>query len=356
MNKKLLKKFFLTVLLTFSFIFIIVFSIDPLQHYRKASFYNPLYINSNYLIPGLLKNHEWNSILLGSSMTKNFFLSDMQTLNGFENPIKLSLSGAMSKNIKIIADTAFQEKSIDSVLFGLDIFSLAEEVSQVENEQNSIPLYLYDNNVFNDFKYIYNIDTLFESIRPFIYRYTIGEDAKVFNKNIMFYSNVSTSIYNESIPISNYFSYKDKLLKNKNIDKYAYSNLTTSFDNNVLPIVQDNPNTKFIFFYPPYSILAYKLIDDTGWLENYLKVKIYIYEKLAKHSNVVIYDFQTEKEVTHNLSNYRDYSHYSYKINKWIIQQIKANNYQVKANNLENSVITLRKQVLNYKIPIIADN
>jgi len=46
-----------------------------------------------------------------------------------------------------------------------------------------------------------------------------------------------------------------------------------------------------------------------------------------KYKNVKVYDLQVAKEITHNLDNYTDLSHYSGDINKWIIQQIKNDNY-----------------------------
>jgi len=352
MYKKLVLIFGLVSLFFSLFIFSLVVLIDPMQQYRKAEYYKPVYNNPNYTIPGIAKNYKYNSFILGSSMTENFNLSELADLEGFSSPIKLSLSGAKAKNLNILASVAF-DKSIETVLLGLDIFSLTGKPTDTANGEGAIPYYLYDNNILNDYKYIFNIDTVFECIRPFIYRYLKGPNADVFNKSIMFSNNMSSDYYPNLIAINHYKSYLKKLhsLKNRSLFNYEFKQLKNNFDINILPMIQEHKDTKFIIFYPPYSILTYKFIDKKGWLDDFTRMKEYVFKSTASLKNVEIYDFQLENRITHNLHNYRDYSHYHYKINTWILKQIKNKKYLVSENNFKQNTKNLHKQVEVYSLP-----
>ena len=51
---------------------VITFTVDPMQHYRKAKFYKPYALEQRYIIWGMLKNYSFDTILIGSSVTENF--------------------------------------------------------------------------------------------------------------------------------------------------------------------------------------------------------------------------------------------------------------------------------------------
>jgi hypothetical protein len=67
-------------------------------------------------------------------------------------------------------------------------------------------------------------------------------------------------------------------------------------------------------------------------------------------SNVELFDFQITKEITHNLNNYKDITHYSQDINYWILEQINKNNFLLNTQNKDNIESTFRNQLIEYKI------
>ena len=119
----------------------------------------------------------------------------------------------------------------------------------------------------------------------------------------------------------------------------------------MLRIVEQYPEIEYHFFYPPYSILRFQL-----WYEhqperfyNQMKIKEYIYEKLAAYPNVHIHDFQSESEITHNLTYYKDVSHYSDEINAYMIEQMKAGTYEMKSlDDVRRMNEALLRQVETY--------
>lgn len=71
MNKKI---FYITITTIFVFLILegsIIFVVDPYQRYRKPFYNKTVDINAYDLIPGILKNYEYTSLIMGSSMNQN---------------------------------------------------------------------------------------------------------------------------------------------------------------------------------------------------------------------------------------------------------------------------------------------
>ena len=103
-------------------------------------------------------------------------------------------------------------------------------------------------------------------------------------------------------------------------------------------------------FFPPYSILTYKVWEEKESLNAILRFKKYVYDKLISLENVYLYDFQVAKDITHDLNNYKDITHYSQSISLWIIDQIYKNNFLLNSENENKIEIDFRQQLNQYQI------
>jgi hypothetical protein len=329
--------FFISVVILFNYI------IDPFQHYRKASIYSFDYSgDQKYLNPGLAKNYDFNSIIIGTSMTENFTLD--KTKNFMNVPIKLSIAGGKSHEFKQILDIAFSNHKIETVLFGLDVYSFFN----VKELNNDLPNYLYDNNLFNDYKYLLSLDTLKRSVKViFSKNNDINKIKDNYNHMFEWQNNYQKNFNLENV-INNWKSRDIKFNHKKT--SWNLQQLETNFDNNLYKILVENKNTKFIIFFPPYSILTYKDWQEKESLDTILKFKEYIYNKLVFLENVNLYDFQIAKDVTHNLANYKDITHYSQNINFWIIEQIDDGNFLLNSENKNKIEMDFRQQINQYEI------
>lgn len=101
---------------------------------------------------------------------------------------------------------------------------------------------------------------------------------------------------------------------------------------------------------PPYSILAWYDIDEQGWIDDALKLKLYIDKKLSNLQNAKLYDFQADMRFITNLDNYEDTTHFKAKYSSYIIEgivekkvssDINKNNAKIKAyiKNLKNGFL-----------------
>lgn len=337
---KSIQLFVLTTMLIVFTVIIINFLIDPFQQYRKAMFHKTIFMKNFYLNAGLIKNYNYDSVVIGSSMTQNFIIDDMKKELGFSAPIKLPIGGGNIVEYNTVLKSTIATKKVKNVLFGLDIFAL-------KNGDNRLPMYLYDNDIFNDYKYLFSVDTFKRSLTyPFLH-YTLDSSHPRLDYNLMYQwqHNFSQNDFSKSKVIDNFN--KNKINLDNDINQNEI--LTERFDNfnkYIVSIIKKNPDIDFIFFYPPYSILAYKSMSS-GALNTFLETKTMINSQLLKFSNVKVFDFQEELDVISNLDNYKDITHYHQKINQWMLQQIKVNKYKIKAVSSNED---FRSKILNYKI------
>jgi hypothetical protein len=320
-------KFIVLSILTLSIMGGINFILDPFQQYRKAQFYKPIYDNERYLNPGLAKTYDYNQVIIGSSMTENFLLSDTKEILGFTKPIKFCMSGATAYEIKIMLDSAYQHRKIDSVIYGIDLFSFTGGTTRLFDGEGSLPFYLYDNNRLNDYRYLLSFDTFKFSLDSFV----LPKPAVMFDFNRMYewQHKVNEDDFNGT---DRRAEWKEKYGFNPDYTKseFTLKAMKANIDTNLIPLIQNHPETTFYLFYPPYSILAFKDMENKGWLSTVEQFKRHLFIQLAHYPNVKIYDFQASKEVTCNLDNYKDLLHYHQRINRWMLEEMINEKYLIK--------------------------
>jgi hypothetical protein len=347
------------LLITFLFFNLLIilfnFIVDPYQQYRKATLYTFTVQDQRYLNAGLAKNYDYDSIVVGSSMTENFYADDITKILHFENVIKLPFHGSSIFEEVALIKTATKHKKIKNIIFGFDIYSFNGDITPL-NKSIFFPSYMYDDNFFNDLLYLLNFKVLRKSIKSLSNKY----DKKKINTQL-------NSIYNWQQNWQNSFNIKN-VLKLYNLKKNNYNDLTKQqrskffhsfrfdilkkhFDTELLSVIQKNPQTNFYIFYPPYSVLAYKLMLHQNILQDTVEFKKYVFFSLQKYKNVKIYDFQIAKSITNNLHYYKDTQHYNENINKWMLEQIAKDNYLVTQSNIEQYSKKLLTNTKIYKVP-----
>lgn len=317
--------------------------IDPLQHYRKATFYKIYDFDARYLSWGLLKYYNYDSILVGTSVTENF-RKDYVDNDLNLNILRIPFSGASAYEENFVIQYALKNKKISTIIYGLDLSAFKGKKTKLSNGKNSLPLYLINNTILNNFKYLLSIDTFHKNIKLFLSNILGWEKERTnFNK---FWNWDYKYKFNKELCMK---SYQD-ILKSNYKDNFNIENLKKSFDYNILSLYKQNPHLKFKIFFPPYSILTWKLWGHTKDLQKILEFKKYIMMQSIKYNNVKVYDLQISKNVTYQLDNYKDVVHYSGEINKWIIKQIKNNNYLVTKENINKYTLLLKEQIQNYNL------
>lgn len=343
-NKRFILSFLAFVLVFASIVGGFMIAVDPLQFYHKAA-YDPLFSREQrYQNPGLARNYEYDTIILGSSMTENFVPSKVEEALGGK-VLKLSIEGSTSIEQRMIADVAFATGQVKTVVWGFDYFTLRDNNVR---DAESFPFYLYNDTVIDDYKYVYNISNIKHAFGALL----LPKDKYPQFRNIDQLNNWDK-----------YAVYGSKKVLAKWIEAWNYEQSSAEsepdyelakqrFDENVLSLIEAHPDVEFRIYYPPYSVIRqqvwYKLNPQRFY--NQLDIKKYMLEKLQGMDNVKLYDFQSDESVTYNLDNFKDLSHHTGEINQWIIEQIAEGTHQITVENIDEFNSKLEQQAENLVI------
>lgn len=337
MNKKwTILTLLITLIILICTIALVVVADPFFQYHKPISDFGYMINNQLYQNPGIAKHFDYNAILLGSSMTENFMVSQIDDAFSVSS-VKLCYSGAFAKTIKTILDIAFENNdNIKKVFLGLDIYSY---LAQVDADRYPLPEYLYDNNMMNDLQYVLNKDVIAKSTMALnCMNLTIPNTTR--DGAYAWYASFEDEFNGEYVA-----KYYDELRPNI-IDKERTTQELTekvriNVQYNLLPIIEKNPDTEFYIFFPPYSILYWDKVRLEGDLEAELYTQRYSIESLLGYDNVKVYFFQDIEEIILNLNNYKDHSHYHIDINSLMVDEMSQdkcllteNNYMDKLNHL----------------------
>ena len=326
------------------FIALLNYTVDPFQQYRKATFYQAPYINGRYLNAGMAKNFSYDSLIIGTSMTENFRIAEITEMLSFSKPIKLTVGGGSIFDESTILKTAIDTGRVKNVLFGLDIFCL-----KANPESYPLPGYLYDHDAFNDYHYLFNLDTLKRSLTyPFFQLLFKNHPRMDYARMYEWQHNVADQQFDAIKVLNDYQVQRTRFATNFPEKTSSFQYMKDNFDKILLPVIRENSRIHYHIFYPPYSILEYKLLAENRQLESYIKIKTYISKQLLQLTNVTLFDFQAKKAITHHLDNYMDARHYHQRLNHWMLEQMKASRFKV--TNPQENADEFRRQVIHYSL------
>lgn len=346
------KSFFITSL-SLLLILLVAFSavtaiVDPFFHYHAPldSLAYPIN-NQRYQNDGILRNFDYDSIITGTSMTENFSASQWNILFDAKT-VKVSLSGSYLKESTDRLDTAFScNNHIKYVVRSLDFYSIVASKDTVSDFD--YPAHLYDNNIFNDVKYVLNKSVFF-------------------NRTWQVFSDTSdgktTSDFDDAFNWSNYFSYGKQPILERYHRCEKSSIVRTSFDDqkqtirenieqNVIRLAIDHPETEFYLFYPPYSIVTWDSWNQQGNLPRNIEIMRYVSELLLEYDNIHVYSFNDDFNTICNLNNYKDLEHYGDWINKEILDNMKNKKGLITAENIHSHFDSLMNFYSNYNYDAI---
>ncbi len=318
-----------------------VWFVDPFYHYHAPRSDMPIILDAAvYQTAGAAKNLQYDSAIVGTSMTENMHTSWFDEEMGW-NTMKLSYSGARSSDLEaIFGEMSQKEGALTNVLMDINEYQLTVESW---TKYTVPPEYLYDEYLYNDYQYLYNHDVVVRSVERCIdglqgvgdnidSAYT-WEEASLFGKQ-------------EALDVSR--GTREGLLQKRNGNEKCYivkgflsDDIEERYQrcqenlDNILPFIKNNPETNFYIMIPPYSMLYWeqKVLRDE--LEDTLAVYAYAVECLLQYENVKIYYFQYEPDMIINLENYRDECHHRPEYNRYMFECIRDGRNLMTLENYE---------------------
>lgn len=343
-NTNKCKKWLFITLINIVAIFIVLIAltvyVDPFFHYHEPVEKISYRINNQiYQNPGILKFFSYNTILTGSSMIENMQVSWFEEEEGC-SMVKVPYSGSFGRNWRVVMDYAFHHHSdIKKIILNFDLYALDSDPDKISAEP---PEYLYDDKLLNDIEYLLNIDTisyvgydLLDSILG--YSGDTMESAYLWS-DMDFGRDIALANYNRPV--------------NKREEKVAFDNniavVQSNLEMNILPFIKNNPETEFVFMFPPYSVLAWNDFYMDNAVDRIFYEIQYVIEVLLQYDNVKVYNFQYMPEIIVDLDRYMDRYHYDPKVSYTIVKAMYTDEFLMTEENYQEAVAQMKSFVENY--------
>ena len=343
-----------TVLLLVGIAAVILF-VDPYFHYHKpvGSMYYTL-SNERSQNDGILKHFDYDSIITGTSMAQNFKTSEFDGIFNV-NSIKVCFAGGSYKEINDNIKKAFESgHQVKYVLRCLDYGSIIADKDRMRFDLGEYPVYLYDKNPFNDVKYILNKDILCNICIPMLTKaYLHGEAGGItsFDK----YVNWSEGqIFGAESVLG------DKRKYSKAEEDAAFTEtdremVKATIEQNVVSLARMHPEATFCYFFSPYSIAYWGTLYENGTLNRQIDGEKAAIEQMLQCENIKLYSFNNHWDITANLDNYKDTTHYGEWINAEILHMIHDDIGLLTKDNYEEYIEKEREFYSNYSYEFCLD-
>lgn len=318
----------------------VVVIVDPFFHYHKplaGIIYRMR--EERYTNPGIAAHFEYDTIITGTSMSRNVMPSKVDEMFGGKS-IKLPIPGAQLGDIGDIIKYAYSKHdgSIDRVIISLDIDRLIND-SSARND-SALPHYLYDDSYTNDINYLFNKSVLVHDV--------LGDF-------------IETAKGGEGTSLDEYGSYEGDTGQNNVFEKYNrlsdYSVCDTQkefteedrdmvIDNiseNYISVIKEHPETDFYFYIPPYSVLYWDDIIRDGEFERQFGAWEVVLKRLLEYDNVKIYDFYDWHDTIDDFDNYYDSIHFNLEISNRMVECMSKDEHQVALDSVDD-ILTRNKE------------
>lgn len=332
-NKRFIKIFFGVMIVLLLVPAGIVGLVDPFGYYHKPWFgLKNVNLNQPYQNPGYVKNYDYETALVGTSMTEGMRASEADKL--FDTTtIKICQSGAHSMDIAQMLDLVCKAGKAKQVIVGLDANIFRKEYDTYRSE---MPLYLYNDNPLDDVNYLFNKQVLFEEIPEMLQANKEGNLPEIDDYYIREASN-----YSKENALANY-------------ERGVLDEASISWDRaarnieNIVTVIENNPEITFYIYMPPYSMLFWDRYMCNGIVDNELAMQKQVVEAFLEYENVQLYYFMNDYSIITNLENYRDAGHYSPQVCSLILQEIHDGNYIITKDNYLSVFTEMENFVKNY--------
>lgn len=316
-----------------------VIVVDPFFHYHSPLAGFPYQIDNQLSQnPGMAMHMEYDSVMLGSSMTVNFETDWFEEELGL-HMLKLSYNGAYPRDIRNIMDKADESgQQLKRVFIGVD---LASYTGGTEETKYPLPEYLYNHSLPDDVNYWYNKGVLLDyMIKPLV------ENDPTDLSSVYSSEEQLKDCYGRAYVLSHY------TVPEKN-DAYFpedmfIDGLEANLQENILPVIESHPDTAFTLFFPPYSILYWYEYMQNNQMDAVMYEYRYFMEKLLAYDNVELYFFPAEEEIVCNLDLYADTGHYQQSVNRYMTECFADGTHKLSEENYEEELQRMKSMIDAY--------
>lgn len=318
----------------------VVYYVDPYFQYHVPNeqlVYNMEMNSFSYYNAGIAKNFSYDTVVTGSSMSRAMLPSYIDE-KFICQTVKLSMAEARGKDYEILFSILDDNSNLERVIMGLDTFAFNVDKDYSSYEK---PMHMYDDNPLNDVLYLVNMDGLLESHKVLSNtkndgKTTTMDDYQNYTLTNTFSSEKVMEIYNDKAPV----------VRNSEVDKDALNKtVIENLEQNLIPTIANNPQVKFLFYFPPYSIVKWGIMENRAAEIECMRIMI---EKLIDYPNVSIYFYQGEQSVITDLEHYMDTIHFDTFVANGIVDYMTNDDNILTRENYEHVLAEFSAFIQNY--------
>lgn len=309
--------------------------VDPFFHFhRPVSFlsYKMDLEMERYINDGIARNFDYDAVISGSSMTECFRTSVCDELLG-TTAVKLPHSGGTWAEINNTIRTAVSNNpEVKLVIRGLDPIRFFDEPDSIDYESELYPSYLYDNNPFNDVKYIFNKEVFVKYTWDVFGKTRTHKPTETFDG----YANWSGYYpYGFDAIMAAYYDRDsvESVSEVHGISDEEYATMRESVAVNITDLADEYPDVTFCYFISPYSILYWDYMTLLGDRERMIDAEQFIASLVLEHDNIHLFSFSNEYDFICNLDLYKDTHHYGQEGSDRILQMIASDTGRLTKDN-----------------------
>lgn len=325
-SKKFIKIFVISLLSVLVFTAGIVILFDPFYVYHKPlPGLKAVLTDKEYQCIGTLKNFDYDALIVGSSVCENYNNSWFD--EAFDcAAIKAIRSYGPTADLLYMLDIAYEDHDLKYVFYNIDPSSLYSS-TETTFESTGCPVYLYDDNFFNDYQYLFNKDVIFEKIPMELAKsfssYDEGDS----------YNWAQWKTFHHLMCMTMYERQEDVTPMQ---DAHMYDELAKENTALIADMVEAHPETQFKFFFSPYSMCWWDNAYRTGERDAVLSAQEICIRTLLEYDNVELYYYQDDVDVITDLDNYMDTIHFSKEINHYICNKLEQGEDRITEENVDD--------------------
>lgn len=300
--------------------------VDPHYRYHEPWFYDKVYYELYATAPNILQHENYDLLMLGTSMTRNFFLEDIA--KSFHcKPLKLAASGGTPEDLRKFFEIAraARGRKLDRVILSLDIYSLNKTQPHWKEFE-----YLYRDDHLEDYRYLFSRQT-FSSMIYLIKRKTSPKKQRPHqsDRNRMFATEYNGKPYGFAEVIADALANEELHHTQAPYDPEAH---LKNLYGKLLPMFDDNPDITFTVYLPPYHIYTWCQSEFFHEAEGLLKQRVMVLNELIKRHNVTVYDFQSDRRYVSSFDHYADVQHFGNPAAKELLLDISGRKAPLKSS------------------------
>lgn len=302
---------------------LIAFVVDPLYRYRMPFFYKTVYHEIYATAPALLKHEKFDLFMIGTSMTRNFFLEDIdKTLNC--RSLKFAASGGTMIDLKKMVDTALlhKGKNLKRIVFSLDIYPLNKTKAHYKQFD-----YMYSDSHAQDYRYLFSRQT-FSTIFYLVKRKFRPSRKRKYqaDRNRMFATEYEGKRHGLKVVMEDARANAEEHHTQTPFNPQAHQK---NLRDKLLPIFDDNPHVDFTVYLAPYHIYTYCQSEQFNEADALIKQRTQVMLELLKRPNVKLHDFQADSSIVTCHDYFSDVQHFNREAAQVVLKKLVSGSNRI---------------------------